>query len=529
MSDYKRFVSYLYEYIAEKKTNNRGFVKVELRSGICRLQFQLKVFSLPEQTPITIYGYIYRDSRLTGYPLGQLRSGKNGISGLITVPARIAGTAYNVLDFNGLILTEPSGKLYGSQWDDNPIIPERFRPVSDNTSDEQKESSADNRTSKISAPVENVAPEISESVENIPQETSEFAENIPQEASEFAENISQEAPEYAEDVVQETSDFSESMTQEASEFAENIPQATFDFAESISPEIAESAEFLTQTDSTASEEELHDSYEPTEAMENPTSIAAETSELVENSEVIDAAETIEPFESEAICLSDDSSADDTSNLVPEQELVTPPPPSIPPVRSGFNHPEETPPADGQTENQPPARQPTPPDIPIDPGDSSNWKTGEAHTRKRQSVQPKKWEERNQHSGVTQQSMGAAVLERGRQTSPWDTIRQQYPSIQPFDDEEINECIRVTIRDFSDLRRRGLPVGCNQFIHHGFQNYRHLLIGRISGSYILGVPGVYNANEQFMASMYGFNNFKPGHLKEGPYNGRSGYWYRTLKP
>lgn len=485
MSDYKRFVSYLYEYIAEKKTNNRGFVKVELRSGICRLQFQLKVFSLPEQTPITIYGYIYRDNRLTGYPLGQLRSGKNGISGLITVPARIPGTAYNVLDFNGLILTEPSGKLYGSQWDDNPIIPDRFRPVSDNTKDEQNEFSAD----------ENITSEISESVENIPQEASEYAE---------------------------------SMAQEASDFAENIPQATFEFAESISPEITESAEILTQTDSTASEEEVHDSYEPTEVMENPISVVAETSESGE-SEIIDAAETIETLEPETICLSDDSSADDTSNLVPEQELVTPPPPSIPPVRSGFNHPEETPPADNLTENQPPARQPTPPDIPLDPGNSSNWETGEDQTRRRQSVQPKKWEERNQHSGVKQQSMGAAAQERSRQPSVWDTIRQQYPSIQPFDDDEISECIRVTIRDFSDLRRRGLPVGCNQFIHHGFQNYRHLLIGRISRSYILGVPGVYNANEQFMASMYGFNNFKPGHLKEGPYNGRSGYWYRTLKP
>ena len=145
------------------------------------------------------------------------------------------------------------------------------------------------------------------------------------------------------------------------------------------------------------------------------------------------------------------------------------------------------------------------------------------------MQPKRWDNRSPNSGISQQSMGSAVQEPRTQISAWGAIRQQYPSIQPFDDDEFGECVRVTIRDFSDLRRRGLPIGCNQFIHHGFQNYRHLLIGRTSGGYILGVPGVYNANEQYMASMYGFSHFKPGRLKEGPYNGRSGYWYRSIKP
>ena len=88
MSDYKRFVSYLYEYIAEKKSENRGFVKVELRSGICRMQFQLNVFSLPSQTPVTVYGFIQIGTELQGFPLGQITSGKNGISGILTFPSR---------------------------------------------------------------------------------------------------------------------------------------------------------------------------------------------------------------------------------------------------------------------------------------------------------------------------------------------------------------------------------------------------------------------------------------------------------
>lgn len=129
MSDYKRFVSYLYEYIAEKKSENRGYVKVELRSGICRMQFQLNVFSLPEKSSVSVYGFLFPGSALSPstFFIGELRPGRSGVSGSFSFPARIAGTAFSVSDFNGLILTAPGGKFYGTQWDETPIVPGSFR------------------------------------------------------------------------------------------------------------------------------------------------------------------------------------------------------------------------------------------------------------------------------------------------------------------------------------------------------------------------------------------------------------------
>ena len=58
MSDYKRFVAYLYEYHEQQKGENRGFVRVEVRNGTCQMAFQIKVYSLPEGSALNVYGFV---------------------------------------------------------------------------------------------------------------------------------------------------------------------------------------------------------------------------------------------------------------------------------------------------------------------------------------------------------------------------------------------------------------------------------------------------------------------------------------
>ena len=43
MPEYRRFISYFYEYIDGKKQRNTGFAKVELRNGVWRVLFRLTV------------------------------------------------------------------------------------------------------------------------------------------------------------------------------------------------------------------------------------------------------------------------------------------------------------------------------------------------------------------------------------------------------------------------------------------------------------------------------------------------------
>jgi hypothetical protein len=62
--------------------------------------------------------------------------------------------------------------------------------------------------------------------------------------------------------------------------------------------------------------------------------------------------------------------------------------------------------------------------------------------------------------------------------------------------------------------------------HGFCHYRHLLFGKCrDGGYILGIPGVFESQEQYMANMFGFPIFKEAVSQNQ--GGRFGYWCRRL--
>ena len=72
---------------------------------------------------------------------------------------------------------------------------------------------------------------------------------------------------------------------------------------------------------------------------------------------------------------------------------------------------------------------------------------------------------------------------------------------------------------------------NSFLIHGYYNFRHLLFGRVCENennthYFIGVPGMYCNRERYMASMFGFNNFKKSHRSDysNPY---FGYWYQEI--
>ena len=81
MSDYRRFIAYLYEYPNNRKGGCCGFVRVESQNGFCRMDFQIKSPSLPPETSVTVYGFIRRSGRMYGIPLGNLLAGRSSMSG----------------------------------------------------------------------------------------------------------------------------------------------------------------------------------------------------------------------------------------------------------------------------------------------------------------------------------------------------------------------------------------------------------------------------------------------------------------
>ena len=76
MSDYRRFVSYLYEYRNGQKNQNCGFLKAELRNDLFRLEMHVKDSALSLGLSIKIYGFIRKENRLPGILLGNAKSGE---------------------------------------------------------------------------------------------------------------------------------------------------------------------------------------------------------------------------------------------------------------------------------------------------------------------------------------------------------------------------------------------------------------------------------------------------------------------
>lgn len=116
------------------------------------------------------------------------------------------------------------------------------------------------------------------------------------------------------------------------------------------------------------------------------------------------------------------------------------------------------------------------------------------------------------------------------SSRWQKIQESYPHTQPFFDDEIHECVKLSLKDIPTLAQQSLYIGNNQFLTHGYQTFHHFLLGRMEGlrpeEYVLGVPGVYDEKERFLAAMFGFPNFKPARNK-AIRPGQFGYWYRVI--
>ena len=122
--------------------------------------------------------------------------------------------------------------------------------------------------------------------------------------------------------------------------------------------------------------------------------------------------------------------------------------------------------------------------------------------------------------------------RNRQAHPagldqkWKMLSGRCPHFRPFADEELADCIQITPRELHVIRQGNYRMGNNSFLMHGFCNYRHLLFGRLrNGGYLLGIPGIFENQELFMANMFGFPEFKEA-ASRNP-QGRFGYWCRRL--
>ena len=104
-------------------------------------------------------------------------------------------------------------------------------------------------------------------------------------------------------------------------------------------------------------------------------------------------------------------------------------------------------------------------------------------------------------------------------------------IDAFEGDYFYDCVEVTPELLKQLPIEDDAVVNNSFLVHGYYNFKHVLFGKVCENdnntrYFIGVPGMYCNRERFMASMFGFCNFKKSHRSDysNPY---FGYWYQEI--
>ena len=135
------------------------------------------------------------------------------------------------------------------------------------------------------------------------------------------------------------------------------------------------------------------------------------------------------------------------------------------------------------------------------------------------------------SAETQHLQSKARRADSTQPDPFEKLFMRADYIDVFDDDYFYDCMEVSPEKLKSLNLKELDIAGNSFLLHGYYNFRHILFGRVRDNldntkYFIGVPGMYCNRERYMASMFGFNNFKKSHRSDyaNPY---FGYWYQEI--
>lgn len=126
MSEYRRFVAYIYRYLEGKKEKNTGYVKVDARNGICRMQMQIQSQEVGNQK-MQVFGFARRGAWLLGVPLGEA-AGKNGSFewSIHTSAQKLRESEFALSDLSGMWVEGEAGERFLTVWDDEPVDVRRF-------------------------------------------------------------------------------------------------------------------------------------------------------------------------------------------------------------------------------------------------------------------------------------------------------------------------------------------------------------------------------------------------------------------
>ena len=496
MSDYRRLISYMYEYEGKEKGKNVGFVKLETKNGQCRLNLSIKkVYTGGNAAGVYLLGKRVKETFLGNIFI----RGGNGDFHAIIDSNNVEGGGNDLKDYYGLTVhdVKNSWRSYTTIWED-AAFPETENDLAGQTQayeilpggrkpDPLKAASRAvmeldrelEQECTLRAAAQSIAPEPPQSEATMPSGTETARESEPAAVIEQPPQSEAAPPPVTEtELEREPAAVTEQLPQAAPPSGSNQPQS-----EAPPP----ATETVPEREPAAVTEQPPQAASPSGPKQPPQSEAP-----------MPASETAPEREPAAVTNQPPQATSPSGLKQPLPEAPQPVPEQEPAAVTEQPQSETTPPP--ASEQQPQAAQPYPSPELEDP-------------------EVLRYLQDTEDIAANPEKL-------------WQELRSSYPKIQPFEYESGCEILTIRPQDIGRLPRESWVYGNNSFLLHGYYNFRYIILFRLGDKngrfrYMIGVPGHYYSSEKYMASMFGFPNFVLS-KKQPPNDGRFGYWYTDIK-
>ncbi|NLK28463.1 MAG: hypothetical protein GX306_09005 [Clostridiales bacterium] len=554
MADYKRMISYMYQYENGIKRKNVGYARIEARNGKCKFTLHMQILGQPDSIIPTYL--IRRDDKSTDLIYLGDSVLKNHMldSKLFANEANINESGYGLSDIGGIILFLNGEEFFATEWDDRPIIAkeimEAMKPKPKQETDkrkivdreDQKEQERVGETKELNKldhalmPKKEVSEDKREKEGSLEEVDKEFKPTDKSQDLSVAEELlipkyklprgwktveRMEVNPYAwwnqksetsirklyqpvKKMLQKETDKEDTKETKKNENEGNKEEQTLvnsniNLADNKASEKAEGDPDTARETVKKIERDLDRADVSTKKIESNKGSESAKKDNSESGGTKDLAKAIANLSDKADQSLKKEKKDEAGQSLKEEKIK----------ESGQNLKQEK--------------------------------------KMEKAEQEKVVEEKEIENKVIDSEIGSKVASKNpnNTVSPKQEVKKQntsmespiaarffekYPRIRPFEDNEVTLCVKIEPKDIGLLPKELWGLSNNSFLLHGYYSYRHIIFGkmmdRYGSRYIIGVPGTYHNKEKFIAKMFGFDCFKPVRRRELR-QGDFGYWYLAI--
>ncbi len=126
MAGLQRFITYINKYENDEKTDSAGFAKIEIRSGICRMEVHIRNGNI-ENMQATVYIFAKKEAIIHGIPVGSMEIARGSSDVRYAFDTKeIQSYGLTMEDMQGIWIPLDENSFLASQWKEGKISKEQF-------------------------------------------------------------------------------------------------------------------------------------------------------------------------------------------------------------------------------------------------------------------------------------------------------------------------------------------------------------------------------------------------------------------